>query len=103
MKVKEFEKSQHSLRSRRKKSILYLVVSGGVSNKRVFSEARKNVIPALIAQYDLPKDTKFRWESRAGCFCGCSPGYVFDSKSRPYEYWCQLELDETDPEYVEKL
>ena len=103
MKVEEFRKENQPLRSRRKLSILYLSVSGGVSNKRLFSEARKTLLPAFIEHYNLPKDTKFKWDKRAGCFCGCSSGYIFDSKSTPYEYWGGLTLDENDPEYAEKL
>lgn len=37
---------------------------------------RRDVLPEVVKQLDLPEETKFRWSRKAGCSCGCSPGFV---------------------------
>ena len=36
---------------------------------------RKEVMPGVLARLGQP-DLKFRFERKAGCACGCSPGFV---------------------------
>lgn len=40
---------------------------------------KKEVIPAVLAAMGLPADTKVRWSQKAGCTCGCSPGFIVDA------------------------
>ena len=37
-------------------------------------------MPTLIDELGLEKDAKYLWRRTAGCFCGCSPGFVTDSQ-----------------------
>ena len=36
----------------------------------------KEVLPQVQAQIPELKDARFVWNQRAGCNCGCSPGFV---------------------------
>lgn len=56
--------------------------------RRPFNEYRKlkdEVVSAVTATGGLEawqltglRDSKWRWSQRAGCSCGCSPGFVID-------------------------
>lgn len=37
---------------------------------------RAEVMPKVLAEMGLPPETQYRWSQRAGCKCGCSPGFV---------------------------
>ena len=41
---------------------------------------RKELLPLVIEQlkhsHPTLKDCKFNWSQRAGCSCGCSPGFI---------------------------
>ena len=43
---------------------------------RPYSVFRKQVIPQVLEQLGWPADTKVSWSQRAGCQCGCSPGFI---------------------------
>lgn len=37
----------------------------------------KNVVmPQVLKKLELPANTKMRWSQKAGCGCGCSPGFI---------------------------
>ena len=46
---------------------------------RPYSVFRKEVIPAVLAQLNLPSDVKVKWSQYAGCSCPCSPGFIVAS------------------------
>jgi hypothetical protein len=37
---------------------------------------KKEVIPQILEKAGLPADTKVSWSQKAGCSCGCSPGFL---------------------------
>lgn len=37
---------------------------------------RKEVLPTVLQKAKLPLDTKVVWSDKAGCSCGCSPGFL---------------------------
>lgn len=39
---------------------------------------KKELIPVVLWRMGLPADTKVRWSQKAGCGCGCSPGFIID-------------------------
>ena len=39
---------------------------------------RKEVLPHVLDKMGLPRTTKVRWSQKAGCGCGCSPGFIVD-------------------------
>jgi hypothetical protein len=43
---------------------------------RPYNIWRKIIIPQVLKKLDLPEDSKVRWSQRAGCSCGCSPGFI---------------------------
>lgn len=47
--------------------------------QRPYTIYKKEVMPAVLEKMGLSKDTKFRWSQKAGCACGCSPGFIIDS------------------------
>lgn len=42
----------------------------------------KTWLPDIAEQMGLPRTTKFRWSQKAGCQCGCSPGFICDDAIR---------------------
>jgi len=40
------------------------------------TELKRDIVPAVLAKMGLPPDTKVRWSQKAGCACGCSPGFI---------------------------
>ena len=53
------------------------------------SDLYKTFLPAVIGAADLPLDTRFVWSQKAGCPCGCSPGFVC-RELRGYDVWVSL-------------
>jgi hypothetical protein len=56
---------------------------------------RKRVMPVVLKRLGLPADTKFRWSTRAGCSCPCSPGFIMHSvvqynKDSQYAAYCDI-------------
>jgi hypothetical protein len=53
-------------------------VIDNISNRfsRPSAAYKEEVLPKL----DLPKGVKVRWSQKAGCSCGCSPGFIVDAK-----------------------
>lgn len=43
---------------------------------RTYTEVGRVVMPAVLAELGLPANTKYGWNQKAGCSCGCSPGFV---------------------------
>lgn len=51
---------------------------------------KKEVIPLMLDElkkdypevYEKVKDTKWSWNQYAGCSCGCSPGFVGNTKNK---------------------
>ncbi len=40
-------------------------------------EDYKEMIPEILGYLGYPKDAEMKWSQKAGCNCGCSPGFVF--------------------------
>jgi hypothetical protein len=50
---------------------------GAVEPHKIY---RKLVLPEVLEKLGLPADgVKFGWSRKAGCSCGCSPGFVCNS------------------------
>ncbi len=39
-------------------------------------KAYREVMPAVLKKAGLEDTVKFRWSQKAGCSCGCSPGFI---------------------------
>lgn len=67
--------------------------------RRPYMIWKDGVINALD-RVGVPFD-KVRWDQRAGCSCGCSPGFVVEGGPKGVEFWITLPLaptvDETKP------
>jgi hypothetical protein len=44
---------------------------------RPYSEYRQ-LIPKIFKKLKIPINTKAKWSQKAGCNCGCSPGFILD-------------------------
>lgn len=45
----------------------------------VQASARARLVPILAEYLDVePSELKIRWSAKAGCSCGCSPGWIID-------------------------
>jgi len=63
---------------------------------RPWTEYRK-LMPEILQRLGLPEDTKYNWSQKAGCWCGCSPGFVLTlpDDSRQYvDYWATVTGDD---------
>ena len=72
-------------RARDARGVIYLWPKGenaidNLVNRRTrpYNDYKKDVIPEILTAMELPSDTKVRWSQKAGCSCGCSPGFVLD-------------------------
>ncbi len=36
----------------------------------------KNCLPCILKEVGIPENTKASWSQKAGCSCGCSPGFI---------------------------
>lgn len=68
---------------RPQKSKIYISVSGesviqNLMNRRQrpYTSYKKELMPEILEKCNLPKDTKVSWSQKAGCACGCSPGFI---------------------------
>lgn len=43
---------------------------------RPYNLYKKDVMPTVLNELDLPTDTRMNWSQKAGCSCGCSPGFI---------------------------
>lgn len=43
--------------------------------QRPYTTYKKEVLPDVFEKMGLPRDTKASWSQKAGCSCGCSPGF----------------------------
>lgn len=73
--------------------------------KNFLKKVRQDIIPAFIEMQKMPPDTKAVWTRNAGCFCGCSPGFIIKTNwsYTLRDYYVRYELEETDQEYATML
>jgi len=56
----------------------------------------KALIPEIIkrankkGEMGIPVNVKARWSQRAGCSCGCSPGFILDCEPEGKEIFVEL-------------
>ena len=41
-------------------------------------EAYRKLLPEVFKQVNLQPNVKAKWRQKAGCKCGCSPGFILD-------------------------
>ena len=91
---------------RARKSVIYVHVTNqdfakpvaelfsGWRRNNPFKDYREQVLPKAFPLLGLPADTKVRWSQKAGCSCGCSPGFVITNPQyRPTNYWVDINLN----------
>lgn len=42
----------------------------------------RELLPEIFEKLGLPATTKARWSQKAGCGCGCSPGFIINTHGR---------------------
>ena len=63
---------------------------------RPWTEYRK-LMPEILQRLGLPEDTKYNWSQKAGCSCGCSPGFVLtlpNDHRKCVDYWATVAGDD---------
>lgn len=65
------------------RSIIYFIINGPTVMQEInekkgkyYNVFRKEVLPTVFKKAKLPLDTKVIWSDKAGCSCGCSPGFL---------------------------
>lgn len=61
----------------------------------------KGLIPEMLDRLELPSDTKAVWSQKAGCSCGCSPGFVLTG-SGAYRKDFHVTLEADAPKVTEE-
>jgi hypothetical protein len=56
----------------------------------------RQYLPEVATALDLPAGTKFAWSQKAGCNCGCSPGFICDY-SYGKDVWVEFEQEALPP------
>ncbi len=92
-----------SIKERRRRSVLYVSIKNQDFAKPVkemltgfrwnnpFRDYREHVLPAAFKMLGLPEGTKARWSQKAGCGCGCSPGFIVDHYP-PEHMWAEVDM-----------
>lgn len=94
---------------RARKSVIYVHVTNqdfakpvaelfsGWRRNNPFRDYREQVLPKAFPMLGLPSDTKVRWSQKAGCSCGCSPGFVIVSTGVQYlpptNFWVDINMN----------
>lgn len=65
------------------RSIIYIIINSPTVMKEIQDKKdkyqnvfRKEVLPTVFQKAKMPLDTKVVWSDKAGCSCGCSPGFL---------------------------
>lgn len=65
---------------------------------RPWQEWRKSAVPVALAALGLPSDTRVSWSQKAGCSCGCSPGFIV-KEHWGHDVWL---CDSPDPVHADR-
>lgn len=83
MKTLDIDVRDAEPKERSKKTRVYIFIKNeniieNLENRRnrPCDQYRKEVMPGVLKEMNLPEDTKFSWKQNAGCRCGCSPGFI---------------------------
>lgn len=61
---------------------------------------KDQIIPALIKQHPKLADATMRWSQKAGCRCGCSPGFILNIKATS-DIHVDLKRAPTEQDYID--
>lgn len=61
---------------------------------RPYVRWKKEVLPEVLAKYNL-STSKISWSRKAGCRCGCSPGFIVKD-ARGFDIHVEVSDDQTD-------
>lgn len=66
-----------------RKSRIYFFVKETILENLINRRCRPNkeyrkLVPAVLKKANIPSTTKVKWSQKAGCSCGCSPGFILD-------------------------
>ena len=76
------------------------LIEGGRFN-RPHLEFKKHLLEATLTKAGLdPKTVKAAWSQKAGCSCGCSPGFILTGTDQRFDIWAKYKP--VDKESVEK-
>ena len=56
----------------------------------------REILPEIFKKAGLPASTRASWSQKAGCRCGCSPGFVLDSYG-----FCDISVTVSDSVWAE--
>jgi len=45
----------------------------------------------LLQQLNIKDISQLSWSQKAGCSCGCSPGFIISSQDKATDYWLTIE------------
>lgn len=80
--VSDVSSRRYSTTDRRKNSVFYFnfeneTVLDDLLNRHYRpTKELKALLPEIKAKLNIPETATFRWSQKAGCRCGCSPGFV---------------------------
>ena len=57
---------------------IYVFGVEGISSERKLSQ----FVPEILRQAGLPENTMWAFSQRAGCKCGCSPGFILSTRGQ---------------------
>ena len=71
----------------------------GHRHNRPYVDYREQVMPEVLKQMGLPKNAKYKWSQKAGCACGCSPGFIVKG-GIPKDVYVSVEVFESEPDLI---
>jgi len=85
--VKISKRRNKSRRYPRPKSRIYCwfendsVLDHLVRRRNMPTKLLRQIIPSVFEKLDIDPKMSFRWSQKAGCKCGCSPGFILSDYS----------------------
>lgn len=81
-------KRNETTKSTRTKIHFFLIGENIIDNltnrhSRPYTEFKKH-LPEVFKKAGIDLNAKYRWSQKAGCSCGCSPGFVVEDYQRKF-------------------
>lgn len=89
--ILEFEEGEAKIKTR-------IHIGGGerpgeLNGLEDYTFFRRHILPRVLPMARIPEGAKFKWNWKAGCWCGCSPGFTVEGGADTRFSHCQRGRD----------
>jgi hypothetical protein len=70
---------------------IHFWLEGATLEEEPYQEVREQAIPGVLAMFQVDSE-KVGWSQRAGCSCGCSPGFILRDVEERFDIFLTIEV-----------